>query len=99
MFKTIFRFLVISLISVALGFGIYYLIQPAGVSAFRSGVNNFGNFSRDFGVERGFREGGFNLIGGLFGITGNLILVAIITVVVVSIQKMFSRKPQPATTR
>ena|ERR1700690_2003403 len=99
MFKMIFRFLAITLIAIALGFGIYYLIQPAGVSVFRSGVNNFGNLSRDFGGERGFREGGFNLIGGLFGATGNLILVAIITMIVVSIRKMFSRKPQPVTTR
>ena len=99
MFKMIFRFLVISLIAIALGFGIYYLIQPAGVASFRSGINNFGGLSRDFGGEGGFREGGFNLTRGLFGVTGNLILVAIITMIVVSIQKMFSRKPQPVTTR
>jgi Na+/H+-dicarboxylate symporter len=92
MFKTIFRFLVITLIAVALGIGIYYLFQP-------SGINNLGGLSRDFGGERGFREAGFNLIGGLFGITGNLMLVAIITVIVVSMQKMFSRKPIPVTNR
>ena len=92
MFKTIFRFLVITLIAIALGFGIYYLLQPSGVSAFRSGINHFGG-------EGGFREGGFNLTRGLFGVTGNLMLVAIITVIVVSIQKLFSRKPEPITTR
>ena len=91
MFKTILRFLVVTLIAVALGFGIYYLVQPAGATS------QFGNL-RDFG-ERGFREGGFNLIGGLFGITGNLMLVALITVIVVSIQKIFSQKPEPAATR
>ncbi|HEY9151690.1 MAG TPA: hypothetical protein VIN60_02300 [Anaerolineales bacterium] len=98
MFKIIFRFLAITLIAIALGFGIYYLIQPSGVSAFRSGINNFGSLSGDFGGERGFR-GGFNLIGGLFGVTGNLILVTIITMIVISVQKIFSRKPVPATTR
>ena len=91
MFKTIFRFLVITLIAVALGFGIYHLLQPSGVTTFRSGLG-------DFGGEHGFR-GGFNLIGGLFGITGNLILVAVITTIVVSIQKLFSSKPEPVTTR
>ncbi len=89
MFKMIFRFLVITLIAIALGVGIYYLLQPSGAATFRSG----------FGGEGGFREGGFNLTRGLFGITGNLMLVAIITVIVISIQKLFSRKPQPATTR
>jgi len=98
MFKTIFRFLVITLIAIALGIGIYYLIQPSGVASFRSGINDFGGFSRDFGGEHSFHEGGFNIIGGVFGITGNLMLVAIITVVVVSIQKLFSRKSAPATT-
>ena len=92
MFKTIFRFLVITLIAIALGFGIYYLLQPSGVATFRAGLG-------DFGREGGFREGGFNLTRGLFGVTGNLMLVAIITVIVVSIQKLFSRKPIPTTTR
>ncbi len=91
MFKTILRFLIVTLIAVALGFGIYYLLQPSGTTS------QFGNL-RDFG-ERGFREGGFNLIGGLFGITGNLMLVALITVIVVSMQKIFSQKPEPVTTR
>jgi len=99
MFKTIFRFLVITVIAMALGIGVYTLVQPSGAATLRSGINNFGGLSRDFGGERGFREGGFNLIGGLFGVTGNLMLVAIITVIVVSIQKMFSRKPVPITTR
>ena len=92
MFKNILRFLVITLIAIALGFGIYHLLQPSGVATFRSGIG-------DFSGEGGFREGGFNLTRGLFGVTGNLMLVAIITVIVVSIQKLFSRKPQPATTR
>lgn len=90
MFKTILRFLIVTLIAIALGFGIYYLVQPAGAAS------QFGSF-RDFG-ERGFR-GGFNQIGGLFGMTGNLMLVAIITVIVVSMQKIFSRKPEPIATR
>ena len=89
MFKNIFRFLIITLIAIALGFGIYYLLQPSGAATFGSG----------FGGEGGFREGGFNLTRGLFGVTGNLMLVAIITVIVVSIQKLFSRRPQPVTAR
>ncbi len=92
MFKTIFRFLVITLIAIALGFGIYYLLQPSSAAAVRSG---FG----DFGREGGFHEGGFNLARGLAGVTGNLILVAIVTVIVVAIQKLFSRKPKPMATK
>ena len=92
MFKTIFRFLVISLIAIALGFGIYCLLQPSGAATVGSGF-------RDFGGEGGFREGGFNLARGLAGITGNLMLVAIVTVIVVSIQKLFSRKPEPIPTK
>ena len=92
MFKTIFRFLVIALIAIALGLGVYYLLQPYSAATFGSGF-------RDFGGERGFRESGFNILGGLFGVAGNLMLVAFITVSVVSIQRLFSRKPQPATTR
>ncbi len=91
MFKNIFRFLVVTLIAIALGFGIYYLFQPSSAAALGSGFHEFGG-------ERGLR-GGFNLIGGLFGITGNLMLVTIITVMVVSIQKLFSQKPVPPTTR
>jgi len=91
MFKNIFRFLIITLIAIALGLGIYYLLQPSSAATFGSGF-------RDFGGEGGFREGGFNLTRGLFGVTGNLMLVAIITVIVVSIQRLFSRKPEPITT-
>ena len=92
MFKNILRFLIITLIAFALGFGIYHLLQPSGIATFRSGIG-------DFGGEGGFREGGFNLTRGLFGVTGNLMLVAIITVIVVSIQKLFPRKPEPVTIR
>ena len=92
MFKTIFRFLVITLIAIALGFGITICFN-------RPVSTIFGDRNQHFGGEGGFREGGFNLTRGLFGVTGNLMLVAIITVIVVSIQKLFSRKPQPATTR
>ena len=88
MFKTIFRFLVITLIAVALGFGIYHLLQPSGAGTIRSG---FG----DFGREGSFHEGGFNLARGLAGITGNLMLVAIVTVIVVSIQKLFALSRLP----
>jgi len=83
MFKIIFRFLVITLIAVALGIGIYYLLQPSSAATLGSGF-------RDFGREGGFREGGFSLVRGFFGITGNLILIAIVTMIVVSIQKLFS---------
>ena len=92
MLKTIFRFLVITLIAVALGIGIYYLLQPSSAATVGSGF-------RDFGGEGGFREGGFNLTRGLFGVTGNLMLMAIITVIVVSVQKLFSQRPESAATR
>jgi len=98
MLKSILRFLLILLIAIAFGVGFYYLTQPAGQVSFRSGINNFGNVSRDFGGEHGFREGGFSLVGGLFGITGNLILIAIISFIVVSMQKIFSRKARTMTT-
>ena len=70
MFKTILRFLVITFIAVALGLLIYHLNQPSGSASFGSGIRNFGNFSRDFGGEGGFHEGGVSLSRGLFGITG-----------------------------
>ncbi len=99
MFKTILRFLIVTLIAVALGAMIYHLNQPARSASFGSGIRNIGNFSRDFGGEGGFHEGGFSLSRGLFGIKGNLLLVAIVTVIVVSMQKTFARKPEPARTR
>ena len=92
MLKTILRFLAITLIAVVLGLLVYHLYQPAGTASFGPGVNNFSNFSRDIGGEHGFREGGFNLTRGLFGITGNLLVVAIVTVIVVSMRKMFVEK-------
>ena len=99
MFNTILRFIVVTLIAVALGALIYHLNQPAGSASFGSSIRNIGNFSRDFGGEGGFHEGGFSLSRGLFGITGNLLLVTIVTVIVVSLQKAFARKPEPARTR
>jgi hypothetical protein len=99
MLKISLRFLVITLIAVALGFLIYHLNQPAGTASLRSGLNNFGHVSRDFGGEGGFREGGFSLVGGLFGITGNLLLVALVTFIVVSMQKTFVRKAVLVRTR
>ncbi len=98
MLKITLRFLVVTLIAVALGLLIYHLNQPVGTASFGTGINNFGNFSRDFGGEHGFGEGGFSLTRGLFGITGNLLVVAMVTVIVVSMQKMFSHKAAPAGT-
>ena len=85
MFKSILLFFLILAVAIAVGVGIFHLIQPSGGLNFAS---------RDFGGDGGFR-GGFNLIGGLFGITGNLILVAIITFMVVSVRNIFSRQPEP----
>ena len=99
MSKTILRFLVIALIAVALGSLIYHISQPAGTTALRSGINNLGGLSRDLGEEHGFGERGFSLMGGLFGITGNLFLVAIVTVIVVSLQKLFAHRGEPVGTR
>jgi|GEM_PF-2603267 len=93
MFKSILLFLLILAVAIAVGVGIFHLIQPSGGIAFRSG-NSFG----DFGGDGGFR-GGFNLVGGLFGITGNLILVTIITFMVVSVRNIFSRQPEPITNK
>ena len=99
MLKSMIRFLLILLIALALGVGFYYLVQPAGQTALRSGIVNIGNVSGDFGGEHGFHEGGFSLVGGLFGITGNLIWIAMVTMFVVAVQKIFSRKPGSITTR
>jgi hypothetical protein len=99
MLKSILRFILILLIAVALGVGFYHLVQPAGQASIRSGIGNFRNVSEGFGGEHDFREGGFSLIGGLFGITGNLMLIAMVTFVVFSIQKIFSGKPETITTR
>ncbi len=94
MLKTIVRFLVVSLIAVGLGLLIYHLNQPAGTSI----GSGFGGF-REFGGEGGFREGGFSLTRGLFGITGNLMTVAVVTLVVVSMRKALAYKGEPVRTR
>ncbi len=93
MLKTILRFLAVTLVAVALGFLIYYLTQ-SGASA-----SAVGSFSRELGGEGGFREGSFSLARGIFGIGGNLLLVAIITSVVALIQKAFAPQREPAGTR
>lgn len=99
MLKSILRFILILLIAVALGIGFYHLIQPAGQASLSSGFGNFRNVPGDFGGEHDFREGGFSLIGGLFGITGNLMLIAMVTFIVISIQKIFSGKPGTISAR
>ncbi len=92
MYKTILRFLVVTAIAVALGLLIYHLNQPAGASSFGSG--GFGEFG-----ERGFGERGFSLVRGLSGVAGDLVLVAIVTLVVTFLQRTFAYKPRPARTR
>ncbi|HUH96688.1 MAG TPA: hypothetical protein VLZ89_04970 [Anaerolineales bacterium] len=49
MFKMIFRFLLVTMIAAALGFGIYHLIQPGSVASLRSGLGEFGSPSRGLG--------------------------------------------------
>ena len=97
--KTILRYLVVALTAVALGLLIYHINQPAGTAAFGSGVNGVSQFSEGLGSEHDIREGGASLISGLFGVTGNLLLVAIITTVVVSARKLFARQPQQIRVR
>ncbi len=97
MLKIILRFLIVAVIAVGLGMLIYHLNQPAASASFGS-AGGFGTFSREFG-ERGFGEGSFSLSRGMFGIVGNLILVAIVTVVVVSLQKALSYRSEPARSR
>ncbi len=99
MLKIVLRFLIITVVAIALGFFVYHLNQPAGAASLRAGMNSFGDLSRGFGGERDFREGGFSLMGGLFGIGGNLFLVAVVTFVVVSMQRTFGRKRVPAAVR
>lgn len=96
MLKTTLRFLVVTLVAVALGFLIYYINQPA---AGASGLSTFGSFSRELGGDGGFRESGFSLARGLSGITGDLILVAITTAIVVIIRKAFAPQHEPAPIR
>ena len=94
MLKSILLFFVILAVSVAIGVGIFHIIQPSG----QAGFNNFGNAPRfgggDFGGERSF--GSFNLIGGLFGMTGNIMVVAFITFVIVSVRNIFSKPSELA---
>ena len=89
MFKIIFRFLVITLIAAALGFGIYHLVQGSTAGTVQSGFHHFGRFE---GGEPG-------LFGGLSGSLGNVLLVAAVTAAVVSIQRLFMRRPAAAVVR
>ncbi len=92
MSKLILRFLVVAAIAIALGLLIYHLSQPAGASSFAGGG------LRDFG-ERDFGERGFSVARGLSGVAGDLVLVAIVTLVVTFLQKAFASNPRPARTR
>jgi len=98
MLKTTLRFLVIALIAVALGFLIYHVSQPAGIATVGSGINNIGGFTRELGDGEGFREGGSGLLGGLSGITGNLFLIAIVTLSVAALQKLLARRTEALRT-
>ncbi len=95
MFKTTLRFIVIAVIALALGMLIYHLNQLAATTSVGTDAIGFG---RDFG-ERSFEEGGFSLSRGVFGVAGDLILVAIVTVVVVSLRKALAYQPEPARLR
>ncbi len=79
----------------ALGLLIYHLNQPATGTVCSSGIGGL----RDLGGEGGFREGGFSLARGLFGIAGDMVLVAIVTVIVVAAQKALAYKHEPVRTR
>ena len=96
MLRNILRFAIVALIAVALGLLIYHLNQPTGTA---TAINNFSRFSGDFGGEGSFREGSFSLARGLFDVAGNLLLVAFVTVIVVSLQKAFAHQPRPAKMR
>ncbi len=91
MLKTTIRFVIVALIAAALGFLIYHLNQSAATASFGQGFREFG--------ERGFGEGSFSLMRGLFGIAGNVFMIAIVTVIVVALQKAFRSTPQPAGMR
>ena len=93
MFKLIGRLLVILLIACAIA-GIFYLIAQNGSSTSSLSRFSFEGERNGFGGDGGFGgRGGFSFIGGLFGITGHLILVAIVTFFIAGIGKLFSNKP------
>jgi uncharacterized membrane protein len=94
MFKSILLFLLILAVSIAIGVGIFHLIQPSGQIFLRSGSNNFVDFG---GRHEG--RGGFNVTGGLFGMTGNLIVVAVITFIIVSARNILSWQSEPAAVK
>jgi hypothetical protein len=99
MLKIVVRCLIIACIAVALGLLIYHLNQPAGTASVGSAVDAIGRFSHDLGGEGGFRESGSGLSRGLFGTTQNLVLIAVVTFIVASIQKGIARQPKPVRTR
>jgi hypothetical protein len=97
--KSILRYLVIVLIAVAVGTVVYHLNQPTGTTALGSGITSVGHFSESIGSDHDVREGGSSLIGGLSGVTKNLLLVAIVTAIVVLMRKLFAWRARPFRAR
>jgi len=111
MLKAIGRTLIILLIAFAIGWGSSLLIQNTPQRFTRGGFGdggrpNFanqqgfpprGDFNEGFrGDDGGFRgRAGFGLSAGFAGILGHLFLFVIVTLLVVLVGKLFSRKPVP----
>jgi hypothetical protein len=99
MSKNILRYLAVALIAVALGFAIYYFSQPAATASAGPGANGLAHLSTNLGDGHAPDAGGLTLVSGLLDTLKNLLLIAIVTVTVGFLQKILSRRPEPARAR
>ena len=105
MIKTIVRTLILLVISVALGWGTYLLIQQSPQASATRQFNGerptFENGTTLGNPPQGFRgdrdEGeGFGIVPSLIGIFKNIVLFAVGTLVVVALSKLIPKKAAQA---
>jgi hypothetical protein len=104
--KSVFRFLLVLVVAVAIGFGVYYLVQnTAGTSTFaprnfegnpgfRPEENQFPpqqGFENGHRPERSDRRGGF--LFSLVGMLGRFIMFSLVTFAVVMVHKLIRGRP------
>jgi len=108
MLKWVFRTVIFLVVCVAVGAGVFYVVQHSGLAVggpdFRGGGDfgprdgqQFGNGQFPGSQPRDFgggREGrgSFGIIGGLMGIFGRLVLFTVVTVIVVVITKLIPKQ-------
>lgn len=107
MIKTIFRILIILLITFALGWGSYLLIQSSPQVSTAGGFGGerpaFGDNEARTNPPQGFRgddrgefegRGGFGAIGSIISILMHLFLFAVGTFLIVVLSKIIPKRPQ-----